>query len=103
MGDRTFSAEDVIRIYESFLTPDEQKIVDEFFLEGVEGESLLPPVENLLNLLVDLLAILVSPLLGALAAVFGSLTLAALNAAIRGVGETNRILGNIIDAEEVDA
>jgi len=36
MGDRTFSAEDVIRIYEDFLTSDEQETVDEFFMELME-------------------------------------------------------------------
>jgi len=33
MGDRTFSAEDVIRLYEDFLTDDEQETVEEFFME----------------------------------------------------------------------
>ena len=38
MGDRTFSAEDVIRIYEDFLTVSEQETVDFFFApEEVEG------------------------------------------------------------------
>jgi len=41
MGDRTFSAEDVIRIYEFFLTTSEQETVDFFFaVEPVE----VPPV-----------------------------------------------------------
>ncbi len=38
MGDRTFSADDVIRIYEFFLTPSEQETVDFFFL--------IPPPEE---------------------------------------------------------
>jgi len=33
MGDRTFSAEDVIRIYQFFLTTVEQETVDKFFEE----------------------------------------------------------------------
>jgi len=33
VGDRTFSAEDVIRIYQDFLTSDEQETVDLFFEE----------------------------------------------------------------------
>ncbi len=42
MGDRTFSAEDVIRIYEDFLTSDEQETVDDFFKELQEP----PPRDN---------------------------------------------------------
>ena len=36
MGDRTFSAEDVIRIYEDFLTSSEQETVEMFFAEMAE-------------------------------------------------------------------
>jgi len=36
MGDRTFSAEDVIRIYEFFLTSSEQETVDNFFAREEE-------------------------------------------------------------------
>jgi len=36
MGDRTFSAEDVIRIYEDFLTGSEQETVEMFFAEMEE-------------------------------------------------------------------
>jgi len=40
MGDRTFSAEDVIRIYELFLTKSEQETVDFFFrVEPMETPS----------------------------------------------------------------
>jgi len=39
MGDRTFSADDVIRIYEDFLTESEQETVDLFF----EGQLEDPP------------------------------------------------------------
>lgn len=46
MGDRTFSAEDVIRIYEDFLTSSEQETVDEFFMEDpVEPETEIPTLE----------------------------------------------------------
>lgn len=104
MGDRTFSAEDVIRIYSDFLTIDEQEIVDEFFENGEEPGPELPSVANLLSLLEELLIIMAGPLLGALAITFGTLTIAALNAAIRALRDTNLILGNILDAqEEVDA
>jgi len=61
MGDRTFSAEDVIRIYSNFLTSTEMQTVDEFF-EPAEDTSLLPfvAVRNLINVLQPLLDILAS-------------------------------------------
>ncbi len=37
MGDRTFSAEDVLRIYEFFLTASEQETVENFFREEPEA------------------------------------------------------------------
>lgn len=39
MGDRTFSAEDVIRLYEDFLTSAEQETVENFFMEMAEPPS----------------------------------------------------------------
>lgn len=39
MGDRTFSAEDVIRIFQDFLTRGEQRTVEEFFREEPEEEE----------------------------------------------------------------
>jgi len=102
MGDRTFSAEDVIRIYEDFLTSSEMETVDLFFADR-PAESTLPSVGNLLNILETLLTLLSSSTLGVLAAVFGAITLAALNAAIAAVRSTNLILGNILEQEEVDA
>jgi len=45
MGDRTFSAEDVIRIYEDFLTISEQETVDEFFA-AMQEEPGPPPRDN---------------------------------------------------------
>jgi len=103
MGDRTFSAEDVIRIYEEFLTSAEQDTVDEFFMQV--DESLLPfvAVRNLLALLEPLLGTLAGFRIGVLAATFGTLTLQILNAAVAALASTNRILGNILEREEVDA
>jgi len=102
MGDRTFSGEDVIRIYEDFLTSSEQEVVDFFFAAEPE-ESNLPSVANLLAFLETLLGLLSGFRIGVLAATFGSLTLAALNSAIAGLRSTNTILGNILEQEEVDA
>lgn len=63
MGDRTFSAEDVIRIYEFFLTRPEQITVEDFFIPPeMEDNSLLPfvAVRNLIDVLQPLLDILAS-------------------------------------------
>jgi len=71
MGDRTFSAEDVIRIYENFLTSAEMQTVDEFF-EPAEDLSLVPfvAVQNLLDVLDPLLTILASFPIALLASLF---------------------------------
>ena len=71
MGDRTFSAEDVIRIYENFLTSAEMQTVDEFF-EPAEDLSLIPfvAVQNLLDVLVPLFDILRSFPIALVAALF---------------------------------
>jgi len=47
MGDRTFSAEDVIRIYEFFLTKSEQETVDFFFSEDPIEVPAGPTFEDL--------------------------------------------------------
>ena len=39
MGDRTFTGNDVLRIYEFFLDSDEQEQVENFFREMSEGEE----------------------------------------------------------------
>lgn len=105
MGDRTFTAEDVIRIYQFFLSETEMETVEKFFEEAEEFVDLssMRFVENLLDLLAGLLVTLGSPLIRALAGAFAGLTVAALNEAIRGLAETTTILGNILDEGGVDA
>ena len=73
MGDRTFSAEDVIRIYEDFLTDSEQETVDEFFAEEPEPEEPPEPVFSLDELanLVGLIRQLFTPLRPILTFVLG--------------------------------
>jgi len=72
MGDRTFSAEDVIRIYEDFLTVSEQETVDEFFF--VEPEPREPEPEfdlNELRIIAGLIRQLFTPLRPILTFVLG--------------------------------
>jgi len=54
MGDRTFSAEDVLRIYEEYLTETEMQTVEDFFMaEEMDDVSLIPlvAVRNLIEIL----------------------------------------------------
>jgi len=70
MGDRTFSAEDVIRIYEDFLTSDEQETVDEFFAEEPEEPEVVFSLDEL-EVLVGLIRQLFTPLRPILTFVLG--------------------------------
>lgn len=103
MGDRTFSAEDVIRIYSEFLTPSEQETVDLFFAEAPVEEMDLGFLENLLDLLELLLDIFVSARFTAVVLTFGTFTSNLVNDGIRLLRNTNEILGNIVDVGGVDA
>ncbi len=61
MGDRTFSAEDVIRIFEDFLTSNEQETVENFFAEMAEEPEPAFDLDELANL-VGLIRQLFTPL-----------------------------------------
>jgi len=105
MGDRTFSAEDVIRIYENFLTSTEMQTVDEFFIPEEEMDiSLLPlaGVRNLLEVLDPLSTILGSFPIALIASAFAParIALALVVPIIFGVV---RILRIIIAVEEANA
>lgn len=102
MGDRTFSADDVLRIYADYLTEREMEIVENFFATEEMGAD-LPPVEGLLEVLENLLTILASPFVGAIAATFSVLARAALTEALNALRSTNDILGRIIQQGGVDA
>lgn len=63
MGDRTFTAEDVLRIYDQYLDEIEMQTVEDFFMpEEMEDVSLIPlvAVRNLIDVLDPLLTILAS-------------------------------------------
>jgi len=104
MGDRTFSAEDVIRIYENFLTPSEQETVDFFFME--EPEPLPPMVDfNDIRRLQALNNQLRTPLPGLFGLVLRFVPFAAtLVSTIQFAAEQSRILINeLLNLEGVDA
>jgi len=63
MGDRTFTAEDVLRIYDEYLDETEMKTVEDFFMPEEEPDNSLIPlvaVRNLIDVLAPLLLILAS-------------------------------------------
>mgnify|MGYP005822947041 CR=1 FL=1 len=57
MGDRTFSADDVLRIYEFYLDEREMKTVEDFFAVEPEPED-LTSTQSLLDTVIGLLEVL---------------------------------------------
>jgi len=105
MGDRTFSAEDVLRIYDEYLTETEMQTVEDFFMpEDPVDNSLIPlvAVRNLLTVLEPLSIILGSFPIAIAAALFppARIALALVVPIIAGVV---RILQIILAVEEVNA
>ena len=103
MGDRTFSAEDVLRIYEEYLTETEMETVENFFMaEELPDTSLLPfvAVQNLLDVLVPLLAILASFPIAILTSLFAPARI-ALAIVIPLLASIIRILRIILATQEV--
>ena len=101
MGDRTFSAEDVLRIYEDYLTETEMKTVEDFFMPAVEEDNSLIPfvaVRNLLNVLSPLLTILASFPVALLTGIFPPAR-AALRIVIPLLASITRILQAILATE----
>lgn len=94
MGDRTFDAEDVIRIYEFYLDQEEQETVEFFFLPEVDINVAI--LTRILDLLLNLISVLTTPLIGFLLSVFPQAVIAFYNEAIDELAKTNRALGNII-------
>lgn len=94
MGDRTFSADDVIRIYENFLTLDEMAEVDLFFAPEVDINVAI--LERVLQLLLALVSALTTPLIGLLLSVLPQVTTDAYNEAVNELFRVNRALDSTI-------
>ncbi len=95
MGDRTFSANDVIRIFEDFLTTNEQGTVDFFFqqrLENVDFSTLV----RVADLLLGLVSVLTTPLVGLVLSVLPQATIDAYEQAISELFRVNRALGPVV-------
>ena len=102
MGDRTFSAEDVLRIYEDYLTETEMQTVEDFFApEEPVDNSLLPlvAVRNLLNVLDPLSTILSSFPIAIIASAFAPARI-ALALVVPIIAGVVRILKVILAVEE---
>jgi len=101
VGDRTFSADDVLRIYREYLDEREMIIVEEFFMEDVDN-SLLPfvAVRNLLAVLEPLALILGSTAIAILASAFGPARI-ALALALPVLAGIIRILRIILATEDL--
>lgn len=107
MGDRTFSAEDVIRIYQFFLTDNERETVDLFFeeMEEMPEEGPLQELFEGLRVLLELIRQLRS-VLGGLFGILLRLAAFALPllTVIMFASERMEILANeLLNLEEVDA
>jgi len=107
MGDRTFSGEDVIRIYEFFLTSEEQEIVDFFF--AVEPEEPEPRQRD--NFFVELEGIQSRvnqarvPLPGLLGLVFRFVPFAAtlVDTVLFQLTRADVLIRQLLSQEEIDA
>jgi len=105
MGDRTFTADDVLRIYELYLDETEMQTVEDFFMpEEPVDNSLVPlvAVRNLLAVLEPLLLLLASFPLQVAASLFAPARI-ALRLVVPLLAGIIRILNFILATEEGNA
>jgi len=94
MGDRTFSADDVLRIFEDHLDEDEQEEVRMFFAEPSDIDKQI--LERLLSLLVSFVSIFTGPLIGLAISVLPQVVSNAYNELVDEIFATNRSLSREI-------
>ncbi len=90
MGDRTFTAEDLIRIYEFYLDTEEQETVEIFFLPEIDINVAI--LERILQLFLALVSALTPPLIGLLLSVLPQATVNAYNIVVQVLFRVNRAL-----------
>jgi len=106
MGDRTFSAEDVIRIFEDFLDDDEQETVEEFFREEPEEpEETVPDVlredfDAVVGLLLQLLGVLPAAATFLLTFTFFIVIASTIQFVVT---QANILINDLIEREVIDA
>ena len=103
MGDRTFSAEDVLRIYDLYLDSNEQETVEEFFKEdtSLPDDLQLTGLANLVELFDELTPLL--SLLAPIASVFSTVAVTLVRDVTRQVAGLSRFLSQEIAQRSVDA
>ena len=94
MADRTFTADDVIRIFEENLDEDEMETVRLFFAPEVNIDAEI--LKRLLELLLALVSALTTPLIGLLLSVLPQVTTDAYNDAVGELFRVNRSLDSTI-------
>lgn len=94
MGDRTFSSDDVLRIFRDHLDREEQERVRNFFAEP--SEINLAILQRILELGLDIVAALTSPTIGFLISIFPDAVIALYNDGIAEVRSINRALSGAI-------
>lgn len=102
MGEQTFTAEDVIRIYAFYLDESEQKTVEEFFETFIEERD-VSFLADLLEVLERILSIFLTGRITALAITFGVATRLLLEEAQRELRRSIDGLGQILPVGGVDA
>jgi len=103
MGDSTFTAEDVLRIYEFYLDQQERETVELFFATEPEDPINIEFAENLLTRLETLAIILGSNTIGVLVKLFSATASVTLNLALEGLRQSTEILSFILTERSVDA
>ena len=94
MADRTFTADDVIRIYEDYLDENEMEMVELFFRPEIDINATI--LRRLLDLLLALISALTTPFIGLLLSVLPQATMEAYNDAVSEIARTNRALDSAI-------
>ena len=90
MGDRTFSSNDVLRIFAEYLEESEQEIVREFFREPSDIDAQI--LARLLQLLLEFVQIFTGPLIGLAISVLSQAVNTAYNELVVEISRTTRIL-----------
>lgn len=88
MGERTFSSNDVLRIFAEHLDAREQEIVREFFIQP--SDINLAILNRLLQLLLSFISIFTSPLVGLIISTLPQVIQSAYNDTVDVVFQTNR-------------
>lgn len=94
MGERTFSSNDVLRIFAEHLDEREQQTVREFFEEP--SEINLAILTRLLNLLLDFVSLYTSPVVGFIVSLLSQATINTYNESIDVIFRTNRAISREI-------